>query len=235
MALSRTVKNIQLKREDLSDYLYHFTKDAKAYETLVDIINDGALKDISKKGVICFTEAPFPMLINMFDVFRPYVDPMYAPYGIAIKKTTIFDLGGRPVIYGLPKEKVFLHKSIRWRFQSYHPVDYDFSWLREWRAPVAEIRLTSDNCFILTDKEDELMVAYNQEDILNIEPDVSVDSNGESTTYMYGTIPRQFKGISIEKLKEIGEPKNSDMADILLSQSFTDMQYVPLGIYTPNN
>ncbi|MDR7209977.1 hypothetical protein J2W48_001916 [Flavobacterium piscis] len=43
---------------------------------------------------------------------------MYAPYGVAIKKDLIFELGGRPIIYGLPEEKEYLHESIVWRFES---------------------------------------------------------------------------------------------------------------------
>jgi hypothetical protein len=234
MALNKTVKNIRLTREDLSDYVYHFTKDASAYETLVKIIEDGALKDMSNKGVICFTEAPFPMLMNMFDIFRQYDNPMYAPYGIAIKKITLFELGGRPVIYGSNSEKCLLHSSIQWRFQPYHPVNYDYSWLREWRVPLSEVKLNCEDSFILTNKEDELMLGYREEDLIDIEPDVDVDSNSESTMYMYGKIPRHYKGISVEKLREIDTPTNAAMADILLSQSFTDMQYVYLGVY-PND
>jgi hypothetical protein len=86
MTFNTTLADIRLKREDLSDYLYHFTKNADAFDTLRTILGEGELKDVGKKGVICFTEAPFPMLINMFGIFSKYVNPLYAPYGIAIKK-----------------------------------------------------------------------------------------------------------------------------------------------------
>ena len=58
---------------------------------------------------------------------------MYAPYGIAIKKQHLFQLGARPVIYGTIEEKDTLLESIKWRFEEYIPNIKDFTWLREWR------------------------------------------------------------------------------------------------------
>ncbi len=108
MALNKTVQNIRLKREDLSDYLYHFTKNANAFNTLKKILGEGKLRDVGNAGVICFTDAPFPVLINMFDIFRPFYDPMYAPYGVAIKKTSLFEAGARPVIYCSSDERLLI-------------------------------------------------------------------------------------------------------------------------------
>ena len=51
-------------------------------------------------------------------------------------------MGGRPVIYGDSKEKEVLPDEIKWRFQLLSPNAYDFSWLREWRIPIAEIDLS---------------------------------------------------------------------------------------------
>ncbi len=234
MALNRTVEHIRLKREDLSDYLYHFTKNKEAFETLVSILHDGKLKDIGGKGVICFTEAPFPMLAGMFDVFRPYLDPMYAPYGIGIRKEKLFALGGRPVIYGSPDEKELLDPKLQWRFQSYHPVHCDYSWLREWRIPVAEVELLPEDCFVITDQEHELTIAYNHEDIIDIEPDVDIGDDKRPVVSMLGKIQRQYKGISLETIKKIAHPNNAAVADELLSQSFVDMGYVNLGHWCPD-
>lgn len=230
MAFNKTLADIRLKREYLSDYLYHFTKNADAFDTLRIILGEGELKDMGQKGVICFTEAPFPMLINMFGIFMQYVNPLYAPYGIAIKKSVLFELGARPVIYGTANQRCLLDTSIQWRFEPYHPVHHDFTWLREWRIPLRSVSLNPDDCFVITEKENDLSVAFNHEDILDIEPDVDVSDRGIKTVYMLGKVPRRYKGISMEKLQEIGQPTNAAMADQLLSQSFTDIQYVNLGI-----
>lgn len=52
------IKNIMNKREDMSDFLFHFIKGPNAFETLSQILRDGAIKDIQNKGYICFTETP---------------------------------------------------------------------------------------------------------------------------------------------------------------------------------
>lgn len=96
--MNSTLLRIGQAREDISEYLYHFTSKRNALDTLIKIIDDNALKDINTKGVICFTEAPLTLLVRIFDIFASYTDPMYAPYGIAIKKNLIFNMGGRPVI-----------------------------------------------------------------------------------------------------------------------------------------
>ncbi len=53
-------------REDISDYLFHFTKGEDALFILDKIINDGAIKDVNNNGYICFTETPIYMLENYF-------------------------------------------------------------------------------------------------------------------------------------------------------------------------
>ena len=46
---------------------------------------------ISSDGYICLTEAPITMLPTMFDIFRKYDEPMFAPYGIGIKKNVFYN------------------------------------------------------------------------------------------------------------------------------------------------
>lgn len=85
--VNSTLLQILASREDLSDYLFHFTRGKKAFETLEKILNDGKLKDIYERGCLCFTEAPLTTLYNMFQIFERYDNPMYAPYGIGLKKS----------------------------------------------------------------------------------------------------------------------------------------------------
>lgn len=66
---------------------------------------------------------------------------MYVPYGIAILKIELFDLGARLVIYGPEVEIYKIDEKIRWRYEQYDPNENDFSWLREWRFNKTEFDL----------------------------------------------------------------------------------------------
>jgi len=131
--MNSTLLQILHSREDISDYLFHFTKGATAFDSLQQIITDSAIKDIKGNGYICFTESPLVLLKGMFDLFDRYNEPMYAPYGIAIKKEILFASGARHVIYGSSEERGVLPETLRWRFVEYSPNIKDFTWLREWR------------------------------------------------------------------------------------------------------
>ena len=50
--VNSTLKAILAAREDISDYLFHFTRGSKAFETLLRILADGELKDIKRNGYI---------------------------------------------------------------------------------------------------------------------------------------------------------------------------------------
>jgi hypothetical protein len=226
--MNRTLFQISQSREDLSEYLYHFTSKRDAFDTLVKIIEVNALKDIRSKGVICFTEAPLTLLVKMFDIFATYDNPMYAPYGIAIKKSAIFDIGGRPVIYGTALEKNLLDQSIQWRFEEYHPTTRDFSWLREWRIQKDKIELNKDDCFIITKTKDELALEFDHDDIGEIEFDGCV-ADGQFHGYAYTTVPRRFKGVSLEEIREFNSLSKEQIASILASKNFSDETQIDLG------
>jgi len=226
--MNSTLLRIGQAREDISEYLYHFTSKRNALDTLIKIIDDNALKDINSKGVICFTEAPLTLLVRMFDIFASYTDPMYAPYGIAIKKNLIFNMGGRPVIYGTVSEKTLLNQSIQWRFEEYHPTTRDFSWLREWRVKTDKIELNKDDCFIITKNKDELALEFDPDDIGEIEFDGCV-ADGKFDGYAYTKVPRRFKGVSLEEIKEYNSLSKDQIEKILSAKNFTDTTDVYLG------
>lgn len=69
-------KKIREQRDDLSPFLFHYTKGREAFEILLSIIDEKKLK--SEKGYICFTEAPLATSLRMFDYMNQYPDPMYA-------------------------------------------------------------------------------------------------------------------------------------------------------------
>lgn len=179
--LSSTYYEILRSRDDLSDYAFHFTKKANAKETLRTILEQRKIRDIGNKGFICFTEAPVTMLHNMFEIFNRYTDPMYAPYGIGIKKDRLFNLGARHAIYGTLQEKdSFCSIGHGWRFIEHTPGYYDVSWMREWRLPLLKLDLTSENFLVVAStNKDEMELCLDFKDVeIDAEPD-----DGGCTTY----------------------------------------------------
>ena len=89
---NQTLKIINELREDISEYLFHFTKGEDAFETLQKILDEGKLRSFNEDRYICFTEAPITMLNGFFNfVERNYSAPtIIAPYGIGIKKIFFF-------------------------------------------------------------------------------------------------------------------------------------------------
>lgn len=185
-------------REDLSDYLFHFTKGEDAYEILQKILCEGKLRDMSNNGYICFTETPITMLPTFFEYINQHykIPSIIAPYGIGIKKDLLFKAGARPVIYGLPDEKAELPQKIQWRFVEMNLPTYDFSWLREWRIPVKSIRLKPHYIIVVTNKVDEQLSFYDIKvngDINEI--DVLLDDSMVDIKQIY-------RGISIDEIAE---------------------------------
>ena len=223
--MNKTLSDIINSREDLSNYLFHFTKRSKDYFTLLDIVNSQSLLDVNNNGVICFTEAPVSMLIPMFKIFERFDEPMYSPYGVAICKDILFDLGARPVIYGDVDELDLLDESIRWRFEPYEPGVKDFSWLREWRVPVSEIKLNKENCFLVVNKTEELSLLYDEDDVRDIDIDGCV-ADGQFWASVTGEIGRQFKGIALEELHDL---RKKYIDKTLSGQSFDDTIPTSLG------
>lgn len=99
-------------RQDLSDYVFHFTKHRNALDTLQRIVEIQSILDINERGYLFFTDAPLTSLPAMFDIFKRYTDPMYDPYGIGIKKDYFYQRGGCPVIYRDSNERELLHPEL---------------------------------------------------------------------------------------------------------------------------
>lgn len=191
-------------RQDMTKFLFHFTKGPHAFETLCKIISSKKLKDINDNGQICFTEAPLNFLIPLFKYFEdsyPH-DPMYAPYGIGFSKKSIFKAGGRPVIYGLEEEKALLSEDIHWRFQKMDFPIPNYSWLREWRINKKSINLNPKNFFIITKtKEENLLLTHRMVD----NSPSNYDNDGAFI------IEREYIGISLDEI-------NSSFSDQTLLQ-----------------
>lgn len=214
----KTLLEILQSREDLSDYVFHFTKGRNAKDTLVKILCNGSIKDINKKGYICFSETPITMLPSMFQLFKRYDDPLYAPYGIGIRRNKLYDAGGRPVIYGVHEERALLPPELQWRFVPLYPDCYDFSWLREWRIPVAEFRLTYNNCFVVVDTEKD---CNSMEELLLKLDDVDIDAQPEDggihTEYI-GYFSRNYKVVAMEEIEKTNRIEKKQFENILNEQ-----------------
>lgn len=107
-----------MTRPDFSNYVAHFTKDARpcgeqdkgdqkveysdipdsAYDRLVGILKAGEIKACRlpwvNRDAVCFTECPWWSL--------PSHAARYSPYGIGFTKDALFARGGNPVFYVRP-------------------------------------------------------------------------------------------------------------------------------------
>jgi hypothetical protein len=198
------LKKIESKRQDLSDYVIHFTKGVNADRTLLDIISDKKLKDINDRGYICFTEAPLPALLEMFEHFEQYPNPMYSPYGIAIPKERFFKDGGRHVIYSHKDEKVLFDPSIHWRFEPYSP-SRNFSWLREWRINISEYEIDPEFDFLITKSKDwENDLSFEQGDIIQ----ETYEADGYFESEFFSEHYKLWKAVSIDSILKLSIKSN---------------------------
>ena len=132
------------KRKDISDYIYHWCKSEdrdlkESFDSLLSILKSNficgshahTVKGCSD-SVICFSETPFVEVLD--GNFGRYM-----PFGIAFSKKTIFDMGGRHVIYQSENDLENTPANMHWRHVTYNPLNNntdnwrDFTWEREWR------------------------------------------------------------------------------------------------------
>ena len=223
--MNKTLEMIMDSREDISDYVFHFTKGANAKDTLIKIINDNAVVDIGNNGYICFTEAPLLLLPPMFDIFEGYHNPMYTPYGIGIKKEALYNMGGRPVIYGDENDLFMLPKEMRWRYVKYVPKVYDFSWLREWRVPCNKVELDFDNSFLVVKTNNDIDGFEDiTMDVSDIDIDAQPEDGGILTEYFF-YIERKYKIISVERLNDYNLEKKQRLDEELSKQNKEESHY----------
>lgn len=225
---NQTLLDILASREDLSDYLFHFTKGKYAFETLKIILNEGILKDVNKRGYLCFTEAPVTALFNMFQIFERCKNPMYAPYGIGIKKNLLYNDGCRPVIYGTIEDFGTFPKHLYWRCEEYKPDEKDYSWLREWRLKIKEFKLPIEDCIVITKTDHEQLELMQCTDDIDFDGDID---DGEFHGYATCGLERKYKGVSMENIKEVCDLSKSDMFKLLSKQNIGDVDNRILGYF----
>ena len=214
-------KKVREHRDDLSPFLFHYTKGREAFEILLSIIDEKKLK--SEKGYICFTEAPLATSLRMFDYMNQYPDPMYAPYGIGFNRDFLFNIGARPVIYGTEEENEKIPQELKWRCLNLQPESYDFSWLREWRIEGNEFDFKDYH-------NDIIIVAPTNEELekLTTDYDFDVDFAYEhevrmSFPYLIHIPKRGFRGISLEKIRDDSYISDREVSNEVESQTLNEL------------
>ena len=213
---NQTLKIFRELREDLSEYLIHFTKGNYAFETLQKILDEGKLRSFNEERYICFTEAPITMLNVFFNyVERNYSTPtIIAPYGIGIRRDVLFKKGARPVIYGTREEKKLLPEKMQWRHVNMNLPNYDFSWLREWRIKCNYIKFKPEHIIVITRTSDEQLLLHK---VIIDNPDNYSEIDESMVDFQ-----RVYRGVSIE---EIGKyVKNKHDFETLLEDQQEDIQ-----------
>ncbi len=227
MTQSNIIREIFNSRQDISDYVFHFTKRQNAKETLKSILKDNAIKDIRGNGYMCFSEAPITMLPSMFKIFKQYTNPLYAPYGIGIKKDAFYKKGGKPVIYGDLKDRQLIPNELKWRFEYYNPDSYDFSWLREWRILTSKYELNFNDSFVIIDTRKDYTEM--QPFFLKLD-DIDIDSQPEDggiLTEYTAYFTRMKKVVIMEDINELNSMSKQKLKEFL---KYQDDQYsCPLG------
>ncbi len=221
-----SIQKILNCREDLSDYLFHFTKGNNAREILKKIIEEREVVDIKNRGYICFSETPLTMVASMFNYFNQWEEPMYAPYGIGIRKEYLHGLGGRQVVYYDPNDKICIPEGDRWRWVRYEPGEYDFTWLREWRFPHESLNLTFNNCFVVVKTNSDL---YELQNLLLELDDVDVDAQPEDGGVRIeysGYFTRKFKAVSLEEISIVYKMNKEQLRCTLNGQSDHECHYL---------
>jgi hypothetical protein len=216
-APNKTAAKIRASRPDISDFLFHFTKNSNGLTTLEKIIEDRKLLDFSGKHRICFSEAPLLLLDGMFKIFDAYPDPMYSRYGIAINKQYMYKMGARPVFYSTAEDYDKLPDELKWIFEELTE-ESDFSWLREWRLPNNSFDLDPDHCFIVTNTTDELKALAGD---WNSEEDIQYwgeNEDGRIVGEAFAIVKRDFKGVSFEQIRELNSISGDALQDALNNQ-----------------
>lgn len=150
-------------RLDISNYLIHFTKGPKALDAFKNIVDGSCLHGgtgFIRGGYqcVCFTEAPLHAVRDIL-LRRSTSQVKYRPFGVAVKKTWLFEREGRPVIYQPEEEFDSLPENIRWRHMTYDPRGpnpVDFSWEREWRVKTGSLPIHPDDVVLVVDSVDSL-------------------------------------------------------------------------------
>jgi hypothetical protein len=151
-------------RHDLSDWLWHFTRrDQHPFETLKTIVTEerilGSKDKFCEQTAVCLTEMPITEAIRQSLRLGEQMYNRFSDYGVGFRRAWIATIGGLPVIYQPNAMRSDLAPSSVWRHCEMDlQKGIDFSWQREWRVPIAELKFKpSDDVIIVVRTEEEAM------------------------------------------------------------------------------
>jgi hypothetical protein len=149
----------EVRRSDFSHALVHLTRERREfdYETnkpkalippfqvLKEILTTGILRGgkgyvKGNRPAVCFSEIPLSQ-IHRFAEPPSALNAKYRFYGLVLSKKTVFEMGGRPVIYLPDTEGEWIPADEKWRHVRFEHGTVDWTHEREWRVP-GDIDLT---------------------------------------------------------------------------------------------
>lgn len=158
IAADSVVVLVNMIRDDLSHLLIHLTKGVSPDQSLAleesmahfeSIVSEQQLRGGTgyiRGGFkcVCFTEAPISKLSHILAT-TSVGGFKYAPYGVMVDKTWLYEKGGRPVIYGPGSEydelpDLLKYRHVRFELSPKYKVDY--SWEREWRIQTESLPIS---------------------------------------------------------------------------------------------
>ena len=109
-----------------------------AFDTLMRILSEKTIRGGSRatRGpgrVVSFTGCSLQEMRALLRWNRSLIRWNFEPYGIAVSKELLQEMGARPVIYAPAEEYDGLPEAERYRFQLHNPPRTDWSGEREWR------------------------------------------------------------------------------------------------------
>lgn len=205
-------ENLVKNRNDLSPYLFHFTKGEDAYNKLESILNQ--LKLISNThDYICFTETPITHFKENLLYMNRFYKPMLSFYGIGFRRDLLIkDFGAKSVIYGDKIDEENLKKiDMDWRFEELNVLIHDFTWLREWRIRhyFDFSSISPEEIIIIAKTDDEVRNLCSLQELEDIDYEYEPEIGECSIWPMFSNI-RGWKGLSIEQVGRFVSDKEVD-------------------------
>ena len=205
-------ENLVKNRNDLSPYLFHFTKGEDAYDKLTNILDQLKLTS-STHNYICFTETPITHFRENLLYMNSFYNPMLSFYGIGFRRDLLIkDFGAKSVIYGDKMDEVNLKKiDMDWRFEELNVLTHDFTWLREWRIrhEFDFSSISPEDIIIIAKTDDEVRSLCSLQELEDIDYEYEPEI-GECTMWPMFSNLRGWKGISIEHVEKLASDKEVD-------------------------
>jgi hypothetical protein len=194
---------------------------------------------------VCFTEMPLAAFIEA-GILRQQMGQAMSPYGLIFPKPPMYEIGARPVIYGLssspwipagedggerliPVESLPLHE--QYRYVTYAPGRVDWTHEREWRWVCTEEMPTNEFDVPMDDGMDIPGLDLNQPALAGLGAIVKTNEQAQRLIHDVLTIAdrasRQTGNyefvISLENLNDLGELRDPQHAEAAVREAAFDL------------